>query len=84
MTMQTAKWKKDTWGKEAHALFIGGLYVGSIMESHATSTHHPGEWRGWFMSDDDGDETGWFPTADAARHSVEKKLAEALAKASAD
>lgn len=74
------EWRADCFGKSFHALFLGGLYVGSIMQATHSITQHPGEWRGWFMDDDDGNETGWFVTADEARASVEAKLRAALAR----
>lgn len=71
------EWRKDGFGKEAHALYLGGLCVGTIMNS-THPDYHCGEWRGWFMSDDSGDETGWFATAEDARASVEKVLFAAI------
>lgn len=80
MTLQTlppAEWRRDAWGKERHALYLGKLYVGSIMY-YQGSEMNGGDWRGWFMSDDDGDSTGWFVTDYEARASVEAALATAL------
>lgn len=71
------EWRKDGYGKEHHALYLGDLYVGHIMHN-THPDHHPGEWRGWFMSDDDGNETGWFQSAEEARSSVEKALFTAI------
>lgn len=79
--MPTPEWRNDGYGQGRHALFMGGLYVGHILEwrKYATDSHiHNGKWRGWFMSDDEGDETGFFATADEARASVEAALAAAL------
>ena len=70
------EWRKDCWGKEAHALYLGDLCVGCIMSG--STNHHFGEWRGWFNSDDEGNETGWFAAAEEARHSVEKALFAAI------
>ncbi len=71
------EWRKDGWGREASALYLGALYVGEIMQC-THPDHHLGEWRGWFMQDDSGDETGWFDTAELARASVEKRLFDAI------
>jgi hypothetical protein len=70
------EWRKDCYGREASALYLGGLYVGSIIPG--MTKHHPGKWRGWFMSDDDGNETGWFDSPNKARDSVEKALFAAI------
>lgn len=72
------EWRKDGFGKEAHALFLGDLYVGHINGQSQFASYKPNQWRGWFMSDDDGNETGWFPTAEEARGSVEKALFTAI------
>lgn len=71
------EWRKDCFGRQQHALFLGALYAGEIMQS-TMKEHHLGEWRGWFMGDDSGYETGWFPTAEQARQSVETYLLKAL------
>lgn len=73
---ELVEWKKDCHGHDARALYLGALFVGSIMPGF--STHHPDEWRGWFMQDEDGEETGWFKTENEARISVEDKLREAI------
>lgn len=71
------EWRKDGFGKDHQALYLGGLWVGSIM--YLTDRNGLGTtWRGWFNCDDDGDETGWFPTAEEARTSVEQKLFNAI------
>lgn len=70
--MPLPEWRADCWGHERCSYYLGALYVGSIMPG--SGTYHPGEWRGWFMSDDEGGETGWFATADEARKSVEVML----------
>lgn len=73
------EWRKDCWGKEARALYLGDLCCGSIMENTAHKSHKPGTpWRGWFSDDDEGNETGWFATAEEARASVEKALFAAI------
>jgi hypothetical protein len=33
-------------------------------------------WRGWIMTDDEGDAIGFFPSSDAARAAVEAKFKE--------
>jgi|SRR6185437_2111763 len=68
------EWRKDCWGVERQALYLGGLYVGHIM----TPPKGRPKWRGWFMNDDEGNETGWFDTSDEARVSVEEALRRAL------
>lgn len=70
------EWRKDCWGKDARALYLGGLCVGSIMPG--SQIYKDGQWLGWFSNDDEGNETGWFPTAEEARASVEKALFAAI------
>lgn len=105
------EWRKDSYGHEAHALYLGELYVGHIMRvvpgqwrnwGHLNETDPDPEvekrhqerreyyesrdltpWRGWFMKDDDGDEIGFFATAEEARGSVEKHLFSAIKFAAA-
>ena len=73
------KWKQDVLGHNRQALYIGGLCVGAIMNAEGSEWVNPlNPWRGWFMDDDDGNETGWFATADEARASVEAALKAAL------
>lgn len=81
--MPEPTWRKDVYGKERAALYIGGLYVGSIMQWKSvlhSDDKHNGMWRGWFMNDDEGDQVGWFPTADEARAAVERALTAALSQ----
>jgi hypothetical protein len=68
------EWRKDCYGHEAQALYLGDLCVGSILHS----THRTDGWRGWFSNDDEGNETGWFNSAEEARTSVEKTLFAAI------
>lgn len=72
------EWRKDGFGRDAQALYLGDLCVGHIQSPYKHSPTHPQEWRGWFMSDEDGDATGYFQTAEDARHSVEQKLFAAI------
>jgi hypothetical protein len=72
------EWRKDCFGRDAGALYLGDLCVGCIQGNSDTAQWHPGEWRGWFQSDEDGEQTGYFKTAEEARHSVEKKLFDAI------
>lgn len=73
--MPTTEWKADSWGHERCALYLGALYVGHIQRG---AHNHFGKWRGWFMSDEDGADTGWFDTDDEARKSVENLLRAAI------
>jgi hypothetical protein len=66
-------WRKDGYGHEDHALYLGGLYVGEIMQ-----LHHNKKWRAWFMNDDEGNEVCRFDTAFEARIAVESALLQAL------
>jgi hypothetical protein len=68
--------RNDCWGHARRALYLGKLYVGSIMPGSAN--HHPGEWRAWFMSDEDGEELGWFQTEAQAKTALEDRLEWAL------
>jgi len=72
------EWRKDGFGNEASALYLGELYVGHIMGTGPWAKTKPNQWRGWFNSDDDGAETGWFATQEEARASVEVALFRAL------
>jgi hypothetical protein len=78
--MPAIEWRKDCWGEEGRACYYGNLYVGQIMHSTKWAERtESGEWRGWFMSSDEGDATGIFPTEAEAKQSVEAALAKALA-----
>ena len=70
------EWRTDSFGHTRHALYLGDLYVGEIQAVGKIDA--PDKWRGWFMSDGDGNDTGWHPTADEARTSVESALRAAL------
>lgn len=73
------EWKTDGFGREHRALYLGGLCVGHIMELASYKDYgFAGPFRGWFMNDDDGSETGYFMTEEDARASVELKLFEAI------
>ncbi len=69
------EWRKDGYGKENQALFIGQICVGHIME---IDRHSKSWWRAWLMTDDESDEVGRFDTADEARICLENKFKEAL------
>jgi hypothetical protein len=61
------------------ALYIGKLFVGGVMHiSSRAESRKETPWRGWFMSYHEGEETGWFATADEARRSVQDALNKAL------
>ena len=70
------EWRKDAFGHEDCALYLGDLYVGCIMHG----APHRKAWRAWFMSGDDGAEVGWYPTDALARRAVEDRLSAALAQ----
>jgi hypothetical protein len=78
-TSARAEWREDAYGYPRRALYIGNAYVGSILYQHPQAQYHPDQWRGWFMHDDEGGETGWFETDDEARRSVEMKIDAPLA-----
>ena len=80
--MPVPQWKDNEFGHERHALYLGGLFAGSIVNG-GKSPFVPAEtpWRGWFMSEDEGRPIGWFATADEARASVEAALKVALEEA---
>ena len=67
-----AVWRNDSFGNPMAALYVGNAFIGVIQ-----NIVHPGmstkkkPWRGWFMSDVDGESVGWFETADEARTAVE-------------
>jgi hypothetical protein len=69
------EWRKDGFGHDAQALYLGNLCAGHIM---FWSKRPDAKWRGWFMNDDEGGATGWFETAELARASVEKALFDAI------
>lgn len=66
-------WRMDGHGREDHALYLGKLYIGEIMQ-----LHHNKKWRAWFASDDEGSEVGQFATPFEARSAVESALLNAL------
>lgn len=62
-------------GWRRNELYLGGIYVGEV---HSLKPHRD-KWRGWFMSEADGDSIGEYETRDEAVKAVEAKLAEELA-----
>lgn len=58
-------------------LYLGRVYVGEIRQwgANGPNAHR---WRGWFMNNSDGSETGWFDTEEAARLSVMAALNSAI------
>ena len=75
----TLEWRTDGFGRERQDLYLGNLFAGSIMQANRGKWDTgQKEWRGWFMSDEEGSETGWFPTSDEARASVESAFHRAL------
>jgi len=71
--MTLFQWRKDGFGNPEYALFLGDLYVGSIMR-----LSHNGKWRAWFMDGDEGNEVDQYDQPDDARRAVENALIEAL------
>ncbi|OGT54425.1 MAG: hypothetical protein A3E01_02945 [Gammaproteobacteria bacterium RIFCSPHIGHO2_12_FULL_63_22] len=67
-TQVKGDWRKDCYGNERAALYLGKLFAGSIMQFNNSNR------RGWFMFDDEGSSTGWYATDDEARKSVEAAL----------
>jgi hypothetical protein len=65
-------WRKDGYGREDHALYLGGLFVGEIMQLDSK------KWRAWFMNDDEGHQVGLFDNPLEARVAVESALLKAL------
>ena len=92
--MHDPKWCNNAFGKERTALYIGNLYVGGIMrvvpeDWRGARVKNPNmmefyvkresaPWRAWFMSDDEGDEIGYYATDDEARTALEDHLASAI------
>ena len=61
---------------EAWESMIGTAPAGRT-DWHRANADRP--WRGWVMSDCDGDEVGRYATADAAKAAVEAKVSELMA-----
>jgi hypothetical protein len=76
MIERMLSWRKDGSGGVDHALFLGDLYVGGILQLQRNK-----KWRAWFMNDDGGNEVGRFETAFEARLAVESALLKALPNA---
>jgi hypothetical protein len=69
-------WRKDSFGSDDCALFLGSLFVGQIMQLY----HRNEKWCAWFVSVDEGNEIGRFDTAFEARLAVESALLKVLPK----
>lgn len=69
-------WRKDCFGRERRALYIGKICIGHISDMRPS-----GLWRAWLQTDEDGDRIGKddWPRAAAAREAVEIAARAALA-----
>jgi hypothetical protein len=63
-------WRDDAWGNSDRALFVGGLYVGSVMHTPTNPNRVGQTWRAWLMTDDDGVSVGWFPMEQEAKDAL--------------
>lgn len=78
---QELKWRRNAFGDEDHALYLGGIYVGSIIPTKASG----GPYRAWLATDEDGERIGddKWPTVEAAREALFEAARAALAKGDA-
>lgn len=76
--MPELAWKRDGYGRENFALYLGGIYVGGLMDG--PPSYHPGEVRAWVMHDDEGREVGWYPNHDTARAALVAEVGKLLAE----
>lgn len=68
-------WRPDCFGRAERALYVGGLNVGTVMH-HATGRQK--SWRAWLMTDEDGEEIGWYMTEREAKDALEDAAARKL------
>jgi hypothetical protein len=59
-------------------LWLQGLWIGQVIRwgAHGPEGRKETPYRGWLMTEEDGDEVGWFKTEDDAKIAV-KEAAEA-------
>jgi hypothetical protein len=74
----TLCWRPDCFGKPGRALFVGGLNVGSIMYHKRDERDDP--WRAWLMTDEDGNEIGWYLTEREAKYALVDAAVKELCK----
>jgi len=60
---------------KGHHLWLGGLWIGEVMNWRRSANLN---WRGWLMSEEDGEETGWYATEEEAKSAVWDAAADAL------
>jgi hypothetical protein len=58
-------WCHDGYGYPDQALYIGGLYVGCVIELKS-ERRKEAPWRAWLQTDIDGEEIGWRATKQEA------------------
>lgn len=72
------EWRKDCWGNERQALYLGGICIGCVIhKGHKLGN----KWRAWLMTDDEGSEVAECHTADDARRAVMDAARSALSPA---
>jgi hypothetical protein len=74
-------WRRDAFGHNDRALFVGRLHVGSIMyaKPHPRENRSPNKvWRAWLMTDDDGSIVGWYATEQEAKVALVGAAIEAI------
>lgn len=54
------------------SIWLGGLYVGAVGHWGRRPIN---QFRGWLMSSEEGEETGWYETEEEAKKDVEAKAA---------
>lgn len=71
-------WRDDAYGRPLNALYAGNLYLGRVNRlPHETRGTL---WRTWLMTDESGNDVGWFGTEQEAKDA----LADAAVKGLAD
>ncbi len=71
----TLAWKADEFGNPDHALFLGGISVGSLMHSKLVKEKR---WRAYFMDSYEGSTVGWFASEQEARDALVDRVVKAM------
>ena len=62
-------WRPDGFGRSGMALYARDIYLGEVSElTHHQRPEH--RWRAWLMTDDSGDEVGWYRTEQEAKDAL--------------
>ncbi len=72
-------WRPDGYGNPGRALYARDLYLGHVTHwTYPDPSHRATPWRAWLMTDEEGEEVGWWATEQEAKDALVDAALKAL------